>query len=157
MRRIREVFAEGGDDEAEDVAHAMMNAHHMDWREADVKMVVHIADAPAHGLQFHPSSVSDRYPRGDPDGLDPRDYVERMSFLDIDYTFVKINRTTDTMIEQFHNCYGNGGVFRVIDLQPQAYDRTLGDPQGHMSNLLSAAVSREITQSIHRHTSSQEQ
>ena len=157
MRHIRDVFAEGGDDEAEDVAHAMMDAHHMDWREADVKMVVHIADAPAHGLQFHSSSVSDRYPRGDPDGLDPRDFVERMSFLDIDYTFVKINRTTDTMIEQFHNCYGHGGVFRVIDLRPQHYDSSLGDPQGHMSNLLSAAVSREITQSIHRHTASQEQ
>lgn len=157
MKEIRNVYAEGGEDDAEDVAHAVMEAHHLDWREADVKVVVHIADAPAHGMQFHCPSVSDRYPRGDPDGLDPRDFVERMSFLDIDYTFVKITSSTDTMIEQFHNCYGHGGEFRVIDLRPQHYDRSLGDPQGHMSTLLSAAVSRDVTQSIHRHTTSQEQ
>jgi len=156
MREIRGVIAEGGDDQAEDVAHAMMDAHHMDWREADVKCVFHIADAPAHGLQFHSPSVSDRYPRGDPNGLDPRDFVERMSFLDINFTFVKINGTTDTMIEQFHNCYGNGGEFRVIDLRPQRFDASLGDPQGHVSNLLSEAVSRDVTQSIRRYTSSQE-
>lgn len=156
MREIRYVTAEGGDDAAEDVAHAVMEAHHLDWREADVKCVIHIADAPAHGLQFHGPAVSDRFPRGDPGGIDPRDYVERMSFLDIDYTFVKITNSTDTMIEQFHNCYGHGGEFRVVDLRPQHYDRSLGDPQGHVSNLLSAAVSREVTQSIHRHTASQE-
>lgn len=157
VREIRGVFAEGGDDEAEDVAHAVMEAHHMDWRGADVKVVVHIADAPAHGLDFHSPSVSDRYPRGDPNGLDPRDFVERMSYLDINYTFVKINRSTDKMIEEFHKCYGHGGVFRVVDLRPQAYDGSLGDPQGHMSNLLSAAVTRDVTDSIHRHTASQEQ
>ncbi len=156
MREIRGVFAEGGDDAAEDVAHALMEAHHLDWYDADVKCVVHIADAPAHGLQFHSPSVSDRYPRGDPNGLDPRDFVERMSFLDINFTFVKINKTTDTMIEQFHNCYGHGGEFRVIDLRPQHYDRSLGDPQEHVSNLLSAAVSRDVTHSIQRHTASQE-
>ena len=156
MREIQHVEADGGDDEAEDVANAVMEAHHLDWRDADVKCVIHIADAPAHGLQFHSSLVSDRFPRGDPRGLDPRDFVERMSFLDIDYTFVKITNSTDTMIEQFHNCYGHGGVFRVIDLRPQHYDHSLGDPQGHVSNLLSAAVSRDVTQSIHRHTASQE-
>lgn len=157
MSELRLIGAEGGDDEAEDVVHGLMEAHHMDWREADVKCVIHIADAPAHGLQFHSPAISDRYPRGDPDGLDPRDFVERMSFLDINFTFVKINQTTDTMIEQFHNCYGHGGEFRVIDLRPQHYDRSLGDPQDHVSTLLSAAVSRDVTQSIHRHTSSQAQ
>lgn len=156
MRCIRDVEAHGGDDQAEDVAHAMQEAHHMDWRGADVKCVVQIADAPAHGLQFHSSAVSDRFPRGDPDGLDPRDFVERMSFLDIDFTFVKITNSTDTMIEQFHNCYGHGGEFRVIDLRPQHYDETLGDPRGDVSNLLSAAVCRDVTHSIHRHTASQE-
>jgi hypothetical protein len=157
MREIRGVFAEGGDDQAEDVAHAMMEAHHLEWTGADLKFVFHIADAPAHGLGFHSPAISDRFPRGDPDGLDPRDFVERMSFLDINFTFVKINNSTDTMIEQFHNCYGHGGVLSVIDLRPQHYDRTLGDPQEHVSELFSNAVSREVTLSIHRHTASQEQ
>lgn len=157
MREIRGVFAEGGDDVAEDVAHGLMEAHHMDWTGADIRFVIHIADAPAHGLQFHSPTVSDRYPRGDPDGLDPRDFVERMSFLNVNFTFVKINNSTDTMIEQFHNCYGHGGEFSVIDLRPQNYDRSLGDPQEHVSELLSSALSREVTLSIHRHTASQEQ
>lgn len=157
MREIRYVFAEGGDDEAEDVAGGLMNAHRLDWNGADVKFVIHIADAPAHGLAFHSPILSDRFPRGDPDGMDPRDFVERMSFLDVNFTFVKITHITDMMIEQFHNCYRHGGEFNVIDLRPQHYDRSLGDPQGHVSELLTNALTRAVTLSIQRYTSSQEQ
>jgi hypothetical protein len=151
MARIQHVYAEGGDDRAEDVAHALFHAVHQDWSDADVKIVFHIADAPAHGEVFHDLTVSDRFPRGDPDGLDPRDFVEKLSFLDVHYTFVKIHHSTDTMVEHFHNCYAQGGSFSVVDLRPQGlarrwYDEPEGDP-----TILSEVLTRSISESITQH------
>ena len=157
MNSIREIQAEGGDDQAEDVAHALFRAVNQEWSDADVKIVFHIADAPAHGEMFHTLHVSDRYPRGDPHGLDPRDFVEKLSFLNVHYTFVRIHRCTDTMVEQFHNCYAQGGTFSVIDLSTQRSRRrggtieSIGDPE-----VLSDVLTRSINASITQHyTSSQ--
>lgn len=147
MQCIQKVRAEGGDDEAEDVAGGLERAVHLDWSEADIKLVFHIADAPAHGLAFHRPYVSDRFPSGDPNGNDPRDFVERMSLLDIDYTFVKITDMTDTMIDAFQPCYTKGGSFIVMDLSPQnAKEQSEG---------FSQAISRAVANSITQHTSSQ--
>ena len=159
MAAIREVQAEGGDDQAEDVAHALFRAVHQDWRDADVKIVFHIADAPAHGEAFHTLRVSDRYPRGDPHGLDPRDSVEKLSFLNVHYTFVRIHESTDTMMEQFHNCYAQGGTFSVIDLLNQTRRARRQNAIGTMdpdAMSLSEQLTRSITASITQHyTSSQ--
>ena len=159
MAEIQPIQADGGDDIAEDIANGLFRALHMDWSESDVKIVFHIADAPAHGTMFHGIRISDRYPRGDPNGLDPRDSVEKMSFLDINFTFVKINDSTDTMIDQFHNAYAHGGSFSVIDLRPQTrYTRMdaldLGPRVGAMESdptILSEALTRSVTQSIAQH------
>lgn len=148
MRRIRGVFAEGGDDEAEDVATALRYALHQDWSDSDVRNVIHIADAPAHGLEFHSPSISDRFSDGDPDGYDPRDFLERMSFLNMNYTFVKICSSTDKMIDVFHSCYKQGGSFNIINLEPQGRGF-------HRFEMLSAAVSRDVTQTITNYISSQ--
>jgi len=152
MYHIRRVRAEGGDDIAEDVAHGLHNALRMDWTGAAVRMVVHIADAPAHGLMYHARLLSDRYPRGDPEGLQLDRIVEEMSSLQIDFTFVKINDSTDTMLEMFHNSYAHGGEFRVLDMRPQGFGMAHGDTSARLPPLLT----RAITQSIEQHTSSQE-
>jgi hypothetical protein len=143
MRSIRHVEPLGGDDLAEDVAHALAKTLHLDWSDADVRMVIHIADAPAHGDAFHRPTVSDRFPEGDPEGLDPRDFIEKFSFLDIEYTFVSITKDTDVMIEAFYDCYKQGGTFRVIDLQEQG------------AEAMSHALSQTISESITQHTASQ--
>lgn len=143
MYQIRNVEAIGGDDIAEDVAHGLEAALHQDWSEADVKIVFLLADAPAHGAVFHSASVSDRYPRGDPEGFDPRDFVEKMSFLDMNFTFVRIHERTDTMIEVFENCYAQGGTFTVMDLRPQSLD--------NHADVLSAELTRSITHTITQH------
>ncbi len=148
MTQIRDVRAEGGDDIAEDVAHGLEKALHQNWSDADVKILFHIADAPAHGEAFHDFRVSDRYPRGDPEGFEPRDFVEKMSFEEIHFTFVKIHHRTDTMIEQFHNCYAKGGSFKVIDLQAQ---RSRGPFDFGEPELLSIALTRSISDSITQH------
>jgi len=153
MERIQGIRAEGGDDIAEDVAHGLQNALNMDWSDAGVRMVVHIADAPAHGFMYHSPLISDRYPRGDPAGLNPEHILERLSSLDIDFTFVRINDSTDTMLEAFHNAYIHDGTFRVLDLRPQTFGMRY---DADTSDRLPPLLTRAITQSIDRRTVSQE-
>ena len=150
--RMGDLRAEGGDDAAEDVAGAFKKATELNWDPADIQMVFHITDAPAHGLQFHPVHLSDRFPQGDPDGLDPLAFLDRWARLGYDYTFVKITAKTDRMIDVFFKTYcgavPGGERFHVIDLRRQHYDHGLGDPEESMADLLSPAVSRAVTQRI---------
>ena len=150
IRRLWSVSAEGGEDEAEDVAHALQQMLGMSWCDADIRMVFHIADAPAHGAMFHRSSISDRFPQGDPEGVDPRNLMKTMSDLAFVYTFVKITSATDTMLDVFHNSWVGPGVFQVIDLTPQALGR------GRGLQMFSPSVTRAVSQAIDRYTSSQD-
>jgi hypothetical protein len=119
VRHIRPIAPAGGDDEAEDVAWGLFHASQLTGGHANVKMVYHIADAPAHGDFFTRGHVSDRYPEGDPKFLDPRQMIKEWSNQGYHYTFVRITRLTDTMVEHFHNVWVSGGTFRVIDLSRQ--------------------------------------
>lgn len=149
---LQEIRAEGGDDSAEDVAGAFKRAAELSWNPSDIRMVFHIADAPAHGMEFHDPSLSDRFPEGDPDRLNPCTFLTRWATEGYDYTFVKITSKTDKMLDVFYRTYseapGGGLQFRVIDLRRQHYDRSLGVPDADMSELLSPAVTRAITQRI---------
>jgi hypothetical protein len=149
MAALLPVKAEGGEDRAEDVAHALRHVMAMSWDNADIRMVFHIADAPAHGLAFHKPSLSDRFPNGDPEGVDPRDFIRIMSIQAFVYTFVKITASTDTMLDAFHNAWTGPGVFQVIDLRSQ-------DPDGDNSTMLSPEISRAVTRAIDHYTLSQD-
>lgn len=156
---IRDVHADGGFDCAEDVAGGLQKVVQLDWNDAEVRSVIHIADAPPHGERFHAPYISDRYPNGDPDGVDPLAMVQRLSALQIDYTCIKINNSTDTMLELFHNSYAQGGEFRVADLTPQVAVRTRDNsPPRYRGDtlLLSPALTRSITASVERYTASQD-
>ena len=156
MQALQPLRAEGGDDQAEDIATALSRTLALRW-EGDVQIVIHIADAPAHGRVFHAASISDRFPAGDPDGVDPRGCLQDMSEHDFTYTFVKITSSTDIMLDAFQAAWTRGGEFKVIDLRPQGYDRSLGDPEDEeMATLLSPAVARAVSQTITRYTDSQE-
>ena len=157
MAQIQSVEAEGGDDEAEDVAHGLFHALHMDWFGADVNIVFHIADAPAHGSQFHGPRVSDRFPEGDPDGHDPLRSLCHLVEMDTEYTFVRITSTTDVMIDVFHGTYTHhGGRFRVIDLHPQSYDGRYGTRRENMAEFLSPAISTIVSEAVSQHSASRE-
>lgn len=117
IESINLLRAEGGEDDAEDVAGALERVSYLTWGPSDVRIIYHIADAPPHGLDFHTIQVSDRFPDGDPEGRDIREFLKVLSQEDIRYTFVKITSMTDIMIDVFHSIYGK--KFRVIDLLPQ--------------------------------------
>jgi hypothetical protein len=156
---IRNVHASGGDDVAEDVAGGLFHLRNLSWRPTDLNLIVHIADAPPHGMSYHSPRISDRFPRGDPRGINPCDIMSYFSAHGYDYTFVKINDSTDTMIDVFNNCYIGDSLFRVADLSPQQ-PRT--PPSSRLSpiefdtTLLTPALTRTIHDSIHRYTVSQD-
>lgn len=153
---LQDIHAEGGDDEAEDVAGALDRAYGLTWGPSDVRMIFHIADAPAHGIEFHTPRVSDRFPYGDPDGKDPVITLRDLARQEVDFTFVRITSSTDVMIDVFDEIYREeGGMFKVIDLNPQSYRGEYGGRRANMAELLSPAVTRTVSAAVSRYTSSQ--
>ena len=154
---LQDIHADGGDDEAEDVAGALDRVCGLTWGPSDVRMVFHIADAPAHGRMYHLPRVSDRFPDGDPDGKDPRESLRHMAWQEVEFTFVRITSSTDVMIDVFHEVYTrNGGNFKVIDLHPQTYGGQYGNRRANMAELLSPAVTATVSAAVSRYTSSQD-
>jgi len=114
-QHIRNIVATGGTDDAEDVAWALDKLRTaIDWYPSDLQIVYHIADSPAHGLNYH-NGINDRFPSGDPDGLDPIEPLLWLSDNYMYYTFVRITHHTDKMIDIFQKYY-NPEFFNVIDL-----------------------------------------
>lgn len=174
-RRIQAIQADGGNDCAEDVAGGLMLAVELfGGRSTGVRQVIHIADAPAHGSMFHDVHISDRYPRGDPSGHDPCSFIHQLSEMGVDYTFVRVHKSTDTMLEAFHNSYTtSSGTFKVLDLLPQSEPapreaifepmsvprrggRYTMDTASSQTVLLTPAISRHLADSINRYTASQD-
>jgi hypothetical protein len=154
LEEIQNVYALGGDDLAEDVAGGMEKARELDWSDADVRSLFHIADAPPHGREYHNAATSDRYPRGDPSRLSPKNLIGSFSGLGVDYTFIRINGSTDKMVEVFFDHYVHGGEFKVVDLQNQTIHTPPLSPIGMSdrppSLLLTPAVTRSMYVSIER-------
>jgi hypothetical protein len=154
LDEMESVYAVGGDDLAEDVAGGMQQVRDLDWSHADVRSVFHIADAPPHGREYHNAGISDRYPRGDPGGLSPKSLIGSFSGLGVDYTFIRINESTDKMAEVFFEHYVHGGEFKVVDLQNQRIETPPLSPIGMSGRppalLLTPSVTRSIYASIER-------
>ena len=144
VRAIRPILPTGGDDDAEDVAWGLFHASKLSWTNADVCLVYHIADAPAHGDLFTGRRVSDRFPEGDPNFLDPRQIIKEWSQQGYHYTFLRVTRSTDTMIDQFYTAWCAGGTFRVIDLIQQG-------PRGFLD-----AVRDSVNETLTQYTASQD-
>lgn len=144
LQEIENLHAEGGGDDAEDVAGGLLYTQMLPWSmEADVKMVFHIADAPAHGMRYHEPEISDRFPQGDPQNINMEMILYDLSGRGIDYTFIKITPATDIMLRRFVNAYeGQRGKFMVTDL-------TVNNQQyRQLSDALTPTVIRSITQRI---------
>lgn len=66
-------------------------------------MLIHIADAPCHGSQYH-SWTGDSYPNGDPAGITHQQMMDEVVRLDIQYWFAYIKKElTDQMIQVFND------------------------------------------------------
>eukprot|EP00117_Sycon_ciliatum_P020060 scpid33183/ scgid3183/ Alpha-protein kinase vwkA; von Willebrand factor A alpha-kinase len=95
------IRADGGDDQAEDVMIGFdAVTTKLQWRKDVTKLLIHIADAPCHGSDYH-DDANDKYPNGDPDGYHPDDMMKALAEEEIQYFFGRINGSTDRMIRCF--------------------------------------------------------
>lgn len=102
---ISGIHAEGGNDQAEDVAGAYSWLNSLDW-SANVRCVFHITDAPNHGFEYHEDYVEDDYPDGNP-VIDLSEEVEILAYNGIDLTVFRLNETTDKMYLIMRNVYSH--------------------------------------------------
>jgi hypothetical protein len=157
---LDEIHAFGGGDEADDVAGGLEAAVDLTWGLADVRTVIHIADAPAHGRRFHHASVSDRFLAGDPEGRCPVQCLRILADRGISYTFVRIVPETDMMMEVFLDVITQrGGQMSVLDLffleGGPGHGQVRSIPLRASPDGLSSAVIREVNAAVDHYTSLQ--
>ena len=107
------VQARDGGDAPEDVHGALHKAMQMDWGVggSQTRVLVHIADAPCHGTKYHTYGAGvDKYPGGDPHGLQSEELLRGLRQLGVCYSFGRINSSTDRMVELFDQEAGGGYI-----------------------------------------------
>ena len=95
--------ADGGGDVAEDVAGALDQVNKLTWK-AQNKFVFHVADAPAHGDDYHERYISDDYPSGTP-AICLEDEVRRLAEKNVNFTFIEIDTSTNKMVGKMKKVY----------------------------------------------------
>ena len=105
LNKMYGIRAKGGIDTAEDVAGGLRAVAALNWEDSEMRTVVHFADAPAHGNMFHHGDIEDRFPNGDPEGLNPLKYVSRLARKNVNYDFYRFNESTDLMVQRFQEVY----------------------------------------------------
>lgn len=97
-------------------------------RFVSTQVLIHITDAPCHGQQYHSSTVSDRYPDGDPEGLKLDDLMKQLVEKEITYYFGYINKShTLAMINAFNSSMqaGSNNVYSIQQFDASNSDKLL--------------------------------
>jgi hypothetical protein len=105
---IRSLEAKGGDDGAEDVAGGFQHINGLSWNATAVRQVLFVADAPAHGMNYHDDTISDNYPDGDPSEINLDDQMALMASKQIGFTVFRMNSCNDKMNGVLRAAYQRG-------------------------------------------------
>ena len=99
--KMMSIKAAGGADECEDVFTGMEKTINLSWAARN-RIVIHIADAPCHGTEFH-SGCNDSYPAGDAKGRSAADLLRRLrDHAGVSaYLFCHLNTRTHHMLKRF--------------------------------------------------------
>lgn len=96
---LENLHATGGGDAPEDINGAFQKAlFSLTWLNP-VRLLVHVADAPCHGSNFHDSN--DDYPNGYKQDMKWENIFAKMVREEINYLFLKIFNETDKMFKLF--------------------------------------------------------
>mmetsp|Transcript_40793 Transcript_40793/g.93901 ORF Transcript_40793/g.93901 Transcript_40793/m.93901 type:complete len:492 (+) Transcript_40793:253-1728(+) len=132
------VIATGGGDQCEDVVGGLKVAADLEWKLMN-RVLLLAADAPCHGSEFH-DGCNDNYPSGTyPGSHDVNDVLQQLRQMrggGVDFTFLKVNNTTDKMIEKFDEM-GGGGWITTTDL-------SLGDAEEPDPKILRESIHKSI-------------
>ncbi|KAJ6239650.1 alpha-protein kinase vwka [Anaeramoeba flamelloides] len=101
---LKTLLAYGGGDDPEDIFGALSKIPDLTW-VSSARLVVHITDAPCHGLVYHDPEIDDEYPDGDPNNLSLKQLIWGLIGRSIHYCFVKLDERTDLMCQKFHEQY----------------------------------------------------
>ncbi|RUP51164.1 hypothetical protein BC936DRAFT_149595 [Jimgerdemannia flammicorona] len=111
-------YGGGGDYLPKDIFSGLDAVLKLDW-QAGTRILVHVANAPCHGIRFHEGLYeADPYPYGDPDCRRPEDLLHEIWDNEIAYSFVKLTGGTDRMIREFDQIaqkWGTRIVVRSLD------------------------------------------
>ena len=117
---VKSLEANGGGDTPEAVLQGLLDSvQKIKWRNMKTpektykKLIIHVADAPPHGKEFHNGMVDDHWPKGCPSGISLNKLASNMNENLIFYHFCRLNTTTDVMCQKFKGSFNN---FELIDL-----------------------------------------
>ena len=103
---LEDIDATGGEDAPEDVLGGLEVVGELNW-SSRIKVLFHIADAPHHGPRFHDMGRdADDYFDKEPRGLTAEDVIYKIKEKKIKYFFVKINESTNKMVNAFNDIAG---------------------------------------------------
>ena len=105
-KKLDEITAKGGGDDAEDVAGGLHAGLNMSWR-SNARYAILIADAPGHGSKYHEKDVEDDYPKGDPNGLVLEDLMKKYVEKNINLCLTRIDDYTDKMFNIMKKAYND--------------------------------------------------
>jgi vacuole morphology and inheritance protein 14 len=103
-KKLDEIIAKGGGDDAEDVAGGFKAGLGMSWR-SNARYAILIADAPGHGKQYHGDDVDDDYPDGDPHGNILEVLMKEYAEKNINLCLTRIDDYTDKMFKILVDSY----------------------------------------------------
>jgi hypothetical protein len=140
-KHLGEIKVFGGEDFAEDVAGGLyLVFEDLAW-ELDkdyTRMIVHIADAPAHGDMFA-SANDDQHPGKSHELIEQ---INECITNDINYTFIRVDDSTDRMTNKIQEMYGD--KFTLLNLI---------EPGTELETTFSRDLSRTITMTVNRYGS----
>ena len=128
---LKTVGAYGGGDTAEDVTGALDKIRTLSWK-GQVQQVLLVGDAPCHGRKFH-DGVSDHYPDGDKDGLDPEEIMTELASKNIGVMAFQMNASTKIMFKLFDMAFQQGRI------------------PGSKANFILSDVSEQLEQAKYEH------
>lgn len=107
-------------DEPEDVAGGLHMAAALRWDiagEGTSRVLIHIADAPAHGSKYN-GGLTDRYSAAGPGREDCAVALKRLkNTLKVHYSFCKITNKTDMMIKRFNEEASSRTWIETLDMR----------------------------------------
>lgn len=134
------IHGEGGNDIPEDVAGGYQKVLDMNWNLADVKFCFHITDAPPHGILWHTPDITDFYPH--PVGRTLEDLIQELHRRDVHLSIIRINDTTDRMIENFRLVYGDTLNVMTLDLDANEIE---------LDTFMTTNITRHISSTLSLH------
>lgn len=97
---VASIMCKGGRDIPEDINGGLQNVLRLGWQNF-TRSIIHIADAPCHGMEYHDANIGDNYENYAPEDKPFDELFTNLKKESINYLFLKIKDDTDIMTNKF--------------------------------------------------------